>query len=417
MKILHVVSSYIPAYEFGGPIQSVHLLNKYLVKYGAGVSVYTTNSGLRNNPLMSDIHGMSDIKIIDGVKVFYFPYYGYVHFTFSPSLFFALKKSIRNFALVHITGVWNFPIMAAAFWARFYKIPYIISPRGSLMAEPLERKSSLIKKTYLNLIAKRDLKNAAAIHFTAESEKNEYLKAGLPLKKYFIIPNGLDLEQFKEIQSIAVGQRYVGFREKFGIAKGKKIVLFLGRLNWKKGLDTLIPAFAKLIKKEPQAVLVLAGPDGGYQGKILELIAEVNLRTSDVRNHLRTSDVQNIKNANVFFTGMIVGDNKISALRESDVFVLPSYSENFGLAVAEAMYFNLPVVITKYVGISPYVLKSGAGLVVEKDEKQVSEAILKILNNPEQAKQMGERGRELVETEFSPDNVAQKMLAEYHKIK
>ena len=133
MSILHVVSSYWPAFEFGGPIQSVHLLNKSLVGKGARVTVFTTNAGLeknRNIPLRREVDR-------DGVRVLYFPYFGYRHFNFSPSLFFYLKNHIREFDLVHITGVWNFPVSAAAFWARRYKKPYIISPRGSLMKEPL----------------------------------------------------------------------------------------------------------------------------------------------------------------------------------------------------------------------------------------------------------------------------------------
>ena len=275
MKILHVVSSYWPAFQFGGPIYSVHLLNKELVKKEVDVTVYTTNVGLKDK---KDIIFKKE-TIIDGVKVFYFPYYGYVHFTFSPALFWALAKNIKNFDLVHITGVWNFPVCAAAFWARFYRKPYIISPRGSLMKEPLEKKSSLKKKIHLFLIAKRDLKNAAAIHFTVEREKEEYLRAGLPLKKAIIIPNGFSSEEFNmgtsDVPNIDVNTRTsdvqkLDFRQKFGINTDKKIVLFLSRLNWKKGLDTLIPAFAEVIKKEPNVVLVLAGPDENNYKKEVE---------------------------------------------------------------------------------------------------------------------------------------------------
>src|SRR3989344_4734492 len=157
MKILHIVSSYWPAFKMGGPIKSVHELNKWLVKKGVEVTVYTTNAGLKDENIV-------------------------------------LKK---NFDLIHITGVWNFPVLVAAFLARFYKKPYIISSRGSLMKEPLEKKSSLIKKNYLSLIAKRDLEYASALHFTVEVEKEEYLKAGLPLKKAIVIPNGLDIEDYE----------------------------------------------------------------------------------------------------------------------------------------------------------------------------------------------------------------------------
>ncbi len=373
----------------GGPIQSVHLLNKFLAKQGVEITVYTTNVGLKDDKNLL----LGEKVEIDGVKVFYFPYYGYIHYTFSPSLFLALVKNIRKFDLIHITGVWNFPVCAAAFWARFYKKPYIISPRGSLMKNPLAKKGSFKKKIYLWFFSKRDLRKAIAIHFTTEAEKEDYLKAGLPLKKAIIIPNSFDMAEFeKQIAEIF-------FRNKFNISDDKKIILFLGRLNWIKGLDTLISAFAEVIKKESKAVLILAGPDDeGYKKNIQLLITNYQLQN------------------NVIFTGILLNNDKIAAFRESDVFVLPSYSENFGMAAVEAMICGLPVVITRGVGISGEVEKADAGLVVEKDVNQVAEAILKILNNPELAKKMGENGRRLVEQEFSSEKVAESFLKEYNEI-
>ena len=391
MKILHIVSSYWPAFEFGGPIESVHQLNKWLIKKGADITVYTTNAGLKKNKNII----LKKETVVNGVKVFYFPYYGYVHFTFSPVLCWTIRKNIKNFDLIHITGVWNFPVLAAAFWARFYKKPYIISSRGSLMKEPMEKKSLLIKKIFLFLFVRRDLKNASAVHFTVEAEKEEYMKASLPLKKAIIIPNGFDIIEFKK----QLSQNF--FRNKFNIGADKKVILFLSRLNWKKGLDTLIPAFAEVLKKESRTVLVLAGPDEKNYKKEIELkIVNCKLKIGK----------------DVIFTDMLIGEDKISAYRESDVFVLPSYSENFGMAVVEAMACGLPVIITKGVGISKEVEKAGAGIVIEKDKKQLTEAILKILENPQLGKKMGENGRKLVETEFSSEKVAEKWIEEYSNL-
>lgn len=402
MKILHITSSYWPAFEMGGPIESVHQLNKWLVKKGAEVTVYTTNACLKNR---KDIV-LKKENNLDRVRIFYFPYYGYIHFTFSPALFWLLKKNIKNFDLIHITGVWNFPVFAAAFWARIYKKPYIISPRGSLMKEPLEKKSPLKKKIFLKFFIKKYLQNATAIHFTAEAEKEEYVKAGLPLKKAIVIPNGLDLNSiFRHPTSPNYGNiqmsdvQKLSFKEKFNIDKNKKIILFLSRLSWKKGLDTLIPAFAEVVKKESKVVLVIiGGDDEGYKKNVEFLISNFKLKDK------------------IIFTGMLTGDDKIAAYRESNVFVLPSYSENFGMAVVEAMVAKLPVVITKGVGISVEVEAAGAGLVVEKEVNQVSEAILKILNNPDLAKKMAKIARKLVESEFSSEKVAEKFIKEYNAI-
>ncbi len=391
MKILHVVSSYWPAFKMGGPIQSVHLMNKYLVQKGVDVSVFTTNAGLESDKSIK--FGVEEN--IDGVKVFRFPYYGYIHYTFSPAIFGALKKRIKEFDLVHITGVWNFPVFAAAFWARVYKKPYIISPRGSLMTEPLNKKSRIKKKIFLFLFVKRFLRNASAIHFTAEIEKEEYLKARLPLKSFVIIPNGIDFDGFDNGEKEAAT---INFKKDIGIVPNKKIVLSLGRIDWKKGFDTLIPAFAEAARKKSDLVLVLAGPDSEYKKKVENFI-----------------DAAKIKDK-VVFTGILDGAKRIAAFKSADVFVLPSYSENFGMVVAEAMYFGLPVIITKYVGIAPEITKNGAGIVIEKNEKELTEAILNVLDNPDMAKKMGEQGRELAKKEFSPSTVADKLLKLYNDI-
>ena len=145
-------------------------------------------------------------------------------------------------------------------------------------------------------------------------------------------------------------------------------------------------------------MVIAGGDDEGYGKTAKELIMEWKLENK------------------IIFTGQILGDDKIAAYRESDVFVLPSYSENFGQVVVEAMAAGLPVVITKNVGVAPSVERAGAGIVIEKDEKQLTEAILKILENPQLAKKMGEQGKKLVETEFSWPEIAEKFAAEYEKL-
>ncbi|MBI2633433.1 MAG: glycosyltransferase [Parcubacteria group bacterium] len=388
MKILHVVSSYWPAFEFGGPIQSVHLLNKYLVKNNIDITVYTTNAGLRkkNIPLKKEV-------VTDRVKIFYFPYYGYVHYTFSPALFFALKKNVKNFDIIHITGVWNFPVSVAAFWARWYRKPYCISPRGSLMKEPLALRKTLLKKILLARIVRRDFESADIVHFTADAEEKEYLQTGLTFRKSVIIPNGFEPTVFKN----AHDQK--SFRKKWGITENQKIILFLGRLNWKKGFDTLIPSFARIIQKIPSALLVIAGgTDENYKKTINQLIKKYNVHTS------------------VVFTGMLTGEDKVAAFQESDVFALPTYSENFGMAVVEAMYYKLPIIITEKVGISQLIMQYNAGIVIKKNEQELTNALIKILTRAYDTTEMISRGKHLVETEFNCQNVAKRHIETYNML-
>ena len=390
MKILHIIPSYLPAKLASGAIKPTHYLNKALVEKGIEVVVYTMNIDGNKKldvPLGKEVN-------LDGVKVFYFPM-TFRPWQYSYKLHQALAKSVKDFDLIHITSVFLSVSTLGAYYAKKFNKPYIISPHGSLMNEPLRNRNTK-KQIYISLIERKNLTDASAIHFTVETEKEEYIKAGLSLKKTIIIPNGLDIEEFNTITRDSATH----FKEKFGIAPDKKIILFLGRLNWKKGLDTLIPAFSEVLKKEPKAVLVLAGPDDeNYKREVLKFIDEVNLRTSDI-----------------VFTGMLVGEDKTAVYKESDVFVLPSYSENFGMVVVEAMYSCLPVVITKYVGIAPEIIKNNAGIVIKKSEKELTEAILKILNNPALAQKMGESGKRLVETEFSPGKIADKWIEKYKNI-
>lgn len=390
MRILHIIPSYLPAKLASGAIKPTHYLNKALVEKGIEVVVYTMNIDGNKKldvPLGKEVN-------LDGVKVFYFPM-TFWPWQYSYKLHQALAKSVKDFDLIHITSVFLSVSTLGAYYAKKFNKPYIISPHGSLMNEPLRNRNTK-KQIYISLIERKNLTDASAIHFTVETEKEEYIKAGLSLKETIIIPNGLDIEEFNTITRDSATH----FKEKFGIAPDKKIILFLGRLNWKKGLDTLIPAFSEVLKKEPKAVLVLAGPDDeNYKREVLKFIDEVNLRTSDI-----------------VFTGMLVGEDKTAVYKESDVFVLPSYSENFGMVVVEAMYSCLPVVITKYVGIAPEIIKNNAGIVIKKSEKELTEAILKILNNPALAQKMGESGKRLVETEFSPGKIADKWIEKYKNI-
>lgn len=397
MKVLHIVPTYYPAVRYGGPIKSEHELNKWLVKKGVDVTVYTTNldgNGVLDVPLEKEVN-------IDGVKVYYFPV-TFKPWQYSWKLHRALAKTGKNFDLIRITSVFLAASTLGAYYAKKLKIPYYISPRGSLMRETLNKKS--FKKTlYLDLIEKRNLKDAT-IHFTTEMEKKEYLDLNLPFKNYIIVPNGVE----ESINNVPQGF----FKDEFKISSDKKIVLSLGRLSWKKGFDILIPAFAEVVKKEPKAVLVIAGGnEEGYKKEIEKLISNYKLREGE----------------NVIFAGMINGDLKDAAYQDSDVFVLPSYAENFGNTVIEAAAHGTTSIITKNVAIGSEIENAGAGIVIGKisinDDNSKKDAIMELaekihelFENPEKRRKMGEAGKKLVKTEFLWPEIADKFINEFDKL-
>ncbi len=386
MKILHIIPSYLPGQFAGGPINPVHFLNRELVKRGIKVTVFTTD---RDGPRQMKVPLNQEVDI-DGVKVFYFENSLFKSWYYSMDMHRALIRRVNEFNIIHITSVFLFASTLGAYYARKFKKPYVISPHGSLMLGPLSMKSPFKKSVYIKLIERRNLINAAAIHFTVEVEKEEYLKSKLPLKKSLIIPNMFDPKEFKG------GQKGNSFREKFKIPLDKEIILFLGRINWKKGLDTLIPAFKEVTIKKSNVILVIAGmDDDGYRQIVEKMVLENELVDK------------------VVFTGMLLGGDRESAIRCSKVFVLPSYSENFGMAVVEAMSLGLPVIISKEVGLSLEVKRFGAGLVIEKNKTELAGAILKILEDKKVADSLIERGKKLVEMEFIPSVVVDRFVKYY----
>ena len=396
MKILHLVPTYLPAYKIGGPVWSVHNLNKELVKLGHEVTVVTTNTDAGETMKVP----VGQAVDMDGVRVIYFPVKFPRSWYFSPAVREFLKKHMTEYDMVHITSVFlYFSHIGAKLAGRFGK-PYIVSPRGSLMREPLRMKGALKKRIYIALVEKKVLTGAAALHFTAAAEKEEYEKAGLPQRPSFIVPNALDTVVLDELDPTPA------FRKKFRIPEEKKIILFLGRLNWKKGLDTLIPAFAEVVEKEPDAFLLIAGSDDGYKKQ-----AEKLWESSFPNIIEKTRKLDSLR-----FVGLLLGGDKKAALEESDVFVLPSYSENFGIAVAEAMHLGVPVILTPQVGIAPEVKEAAAGLIVEKDKGLVAQAIVGVLTGKYDGRKMGENGRRLVAERFSLGAIGQAMEAAYRRI-
>ena len=367
MRILHVVPTYLPATRYGGPIVSVHGLCRALAARGHDVHVFTTNV---------DGDGVSDVPLgvavpLDNVNVHYFAS-SFRRLYYSPAMKRALR-GVRDFDVVHLHSVFLWPTLAAARAARRAGVPYVVSPRGMLVPELIRRKSRFVKTAWLALFEKRTLLHASLVHFTSHQEQSDALRVveGSDPKGRagVVIPNGV------ELPSAAEGPR------------GDEL-LFLGRINWKKGLDRLIEAMTML----PEARLVVAGND------------EENYRAS-----LPHAD-------NVRFIGPVSGDAKADLLRRAAALVLPSYSENFGNVVLEAMAAGTPVVVTPEVGLAEEVARAGAGIVTPNDPPQLAAALRALLADRARAEAMGRAGRVAVEARFTWDRVAAEMEAAYARI-
>jgi glycosyltransferase involved in cell wall biosynthesis len=175
--------------------------------------------------------------------------------------------------------------------------------------------------------------------------------------------------------------------------------LYLGRLNFKKGLDLLARAFGQLARQHGDVHLLLAGPDDdGYGDTVRQWLANEGVLSRCT------------------FAGMLLGARKLAALRHADVFVLPSYTENFGLALVEAMASGLPVVISNRVNIWREVSAARAGLVVDCDAEEVCRALAAVLADPAGRQAMGVRGRRLVRERFSWEASGERMVEVYRQL-
>jgi len=386
LKILHIVPSYWPAFRFGGPIFSTHLLNKTLVRKGVDVTVYTTNAGLRER---KDIEPGAEVAL-DRVKIHYFNYIGPENYNFSPALTIALLKNLKNYDLVHISAVWNYPVLIGSFLCRLFKKPYIITPRGALYPYLIKNKSRFKKILYFNLFVRYCFERASAVHYTTEEERLGSYKNLNP--KYFIIPNGIDLSEFGNLPPKGV------FKKKISLPKGAKYVLFLGRINWKKGIDLLIKAFNRLSKERENLFLIIAGPEESYAQNVKELIAKLGIENKCI------------------FLGMVKGQDKLSVFQDAEMFVLCSYSENFGMAVVEAMACGIPVIVSDKVGIFREIKEKKAGVVVKCNQESVYRGMKAVLENEKLSRELSLRGKNLVKDYYDIEVAAKHMIKAYKKI-
>ena len=385
-KILVVTPFYKPAYIYGGPSRSIPALCEGLAELGYEVTVFTTNANGRdsldlmaNKPLYKN-----------GVRVTYYHRDLKGSYFYSRSLARACHDHIPEFDIVYVSSNWGFPFLPACRVARQSGVPYVVTPRTSFMRGTWKGKR--IKKGIYHYIFERTLINhASAIHYTTQLEVRESSWLRL-LPPYFVVPNPVSLDEFKHPPDRGK------FRKKWGIMPNDEIVLFLGRIEPRKGLDILLPAFSGVAVHFPNAKLILAGPEEDEYRRVLQHMAE----------QLGIDD-------RIIFTEYLDSPERLEALRDADVFALTSYSENFGMAVVESMAAGTPVVVSDRVGVADVVEKTNAGLVTSLDIEDVVRSLKFLLQDREERVLCGKNGKAAAKQYFSPAQVARAMAVELEK--
>lgn len=368
MNVLHVIPSV--AERTGGPARSVIEASLALEATGVHVSIFSTDlAEAASAPIHSRAVAADLPAGASALDVRLFPVRRPHRYAFSPDLNRALAQSVTGYDVVHLHSLYLFPQYAGYRQAMRHGVPYIVAPCGAL--DPyLRRRHPRIKSATDRLWQRSMLDQAAAIHYKTDDEAR--LAADVAIRgPAYVAPNGIRLTEFK---SLPPSDR---FRAAELGGYGGPLVLFLGRLSHKKGLDILIQAFAELRGKIEDVRLVIAGPDDeGLTPGLAELA------------HSRAVESE------VNFVGMLDRERRLEALAAADIFVLPSHTENFGNAVLEAMASGVPTVISSAVNIAPEVEASQAGLVREPTAEEFAEAMLHVLGDETKRAELTRRGHE-----------------------
>ena len=381
LKILHVAATYLPAVRYGGTIVSVHGLCKSLAARGHDVHVFTTSV---DGPQDSAVEHGQPVDV-DGVKVWYFKSPSFRRLYWSPTLGAALRAQVASFDVVHTHAVYLWPLWQAAREARRAGVPYVISPRGMLERDLVAHRSPLLKALWLAAIERHNLEHAAAIHVTSQREAEEAGAFGFQFRRVEEIPNGVDFQARDGNVAPAVAAAIAG----------KPFVLFLGRLNWKKGIDRLLSALSRL----QDVRVVIAGNDEDQHRAFLERHAE----------RLEVTD-------RVTYVGAVNAADKAALFASARFMVVPSYSENFGNVAVEAIAAGLPVVCTSEVGVATAIADGGAGLVAAGTTEPLASAINTLWSDAELRRAMSGAGRLLARDRFTWPVVAARMESLYRSI-
>jgi glycosyltransferase involved in cell wall biosynthesis len=307
-----------------------------------------------------------------------------------PQLAQTVQEAVAQADVCHIHALWENIQHFGARAAERRGVPYIVRPCGMLDPWSL-RQSKWKKQLYMAWRLRRNLQRAAALHFTAAAERDltKPLKLSTPA---IVEPNGVDLKEFEQLPPRGT------FRSAYPAIGQRPMILFLGRVHPKKGVDLLVKAFSKTTTSD--AMLVIAGPDwDGHTAQIRQLVQSLGLTDR------------------VIFTGMLHGRHRIEAMVDADLFCLASHSENFGIAVVEALAAGTPVIISDQVNIYQEIAAAGVGTAVPLDVSAFTSSLDRWLADRSLRQEAASRCRDFVWQNYDWNQIARRWIEHYVRLR
>jgi len=376
MRILNVIMCLDPV-GGGGSVERIYQLSKYLSLAGQDCTILTTRQG----------QDQEYIRKLGNVKVVALPYIS-KRFRIPIGLFGWLCRHIRDYDVVHLGMNWTLINAITYLYLRYYKLPYVYSAMGWLT---IDGRSKFIKHIYKLFFTRAMVRQAKMCIAVSKREAGEYEKLGVERRNIFLIPNGLTTGPFKAVQNNEI------FRAAYHI-DSRPFILFIGRLNFIKGPDLLIQAFAGVQNDFCDYQLVVAGNNYGFLDELKRLV--------------RLYKIDN----KVTFLGPIFGEEKISAYRSADLFVIPSRFDTMTIVALEAAASATPVLLTKQCDFDE-LAQAGGALAVEATVKGLEEGLRTLLSDREKLRQMGRHAKEYVLETYDWNHVCSQWINVFEKVR
>ncbi len=361
-----------------------------LAALGHEVTIVTTNSNGDRGQAALDVPIGIPLRQEAGFDILYFNCKPFKRYKFSLGLFQWLNQHIRDYDVVHIHALFSPVSSIAATIARLQNVPYILRPLGTLDPADLQKKR-LAKQLYAQLLERPNLAGSSALHFTSDQEAKISERFGVNTIDW-VLPLGVQLP--------APEQDLQTLRSQYQIATDRPILLYMSRIEPKKGFDLLIPAL-KAIASDTDFHLILAG---------------ANPQDPNYAEAIKKQVEQAIGSDRLTCTGFVSGALKRDLLELADLFVLPSYYENFGIAVAEAMSVGVPVVISDQVHIHTDITHSDSGWVCECEANSLARSLKIALTSKTLRDTKGQNAAKFANTTYSWAAIAPQLTQKYETL-